>query len=59
MNKYEDRSDYPYDEDDEMFAVASYTECTGLIQIPPRCEEDSESYGDIYSTVKREEDGKK
>ena len=29
--------------------VASITECTGLIQIPPTSEEESEAYGEIYT----------
>lgn len=29
--------------------VASNTECTGLIQIPPTNEEESEAYGEIYT----------
>ncbi len=29
--------------------VASSTECTGLIQIPPTSEEESEFYGEIYT----------
>ena len=33
---------------DDFFATASATECTGLIQIPPRNEDEAESYGDIY-----------
>ena len=33
---------------DDPNAIASTTECTGLIQIPPTCEEESEAYGEIY-----------
>ena len=33
---------------DEHMKVASSTECTGLIQIPPTNEEESEAYRDIY-----------
>lgn len=33
---------------DDPNAIASTTECTGLIQIPPTCEEEAESYGNIY-----------
>lgn len=29
-------------------SIASTTECTGLIQIPPTTQEEAESYGDIY-----------
>ena len=30
-------------------SVASSTECTGLIQIPPENEEEMEAYQDIYA----------
>ncbi len=33
---------------DEHMKVASSTECTGLIQIPPTNEEEAEAYSDIY-----------
>ncbi len=33
----------------ELNAVASSTECTGLIQIPPTNSHECESYGNIYS----------
>ena len=33
---------------DEHMKVASSTECTGLIQIPPTNEEESEAYSEIY-----------
>lgn len=33
---------------DEHMKVASSTECTGLIQIPPTNEEEAEAYCDIY-----------
>ena len=33
---------------DEHMKVASSTECTGLIQIPPTNEEESEAYREIY-----------
>ncbi|MBO5060753.1 MAG: hypothetical protein J6C82_07560 [Clostridia bacterium] len=33
---------------DELNTVASTTECTGLIQLPPTNEEEAESYGRIY-----------
>ena len=29
--------------------IASSTECTGLIQIPPTSEEEAEFYGEIYT----------
>lgn len=33
---------------DYINAVASTTECTGLIQIPPTSDEEMESYQEIY-----------
>ena len=33
---------------DELNTVASVTECTGLMQIPPTNEDEAEAYGDIY-----------
>ena len=33
----------------EKNAVASATECTGLIQIPPTNEEEAKAYTDLYS----------
>ena len=33
---------------DDICSTASATECTGLIQIPPMCEEESEAYSEIY-----------
>ena len=33
---------------DEHMKVASSTECTGLIQIPPTNEDEAEAYCDIY-----------
>lgn len=41
---------------DKMFedsGVASATECTGLIQIPPENEWEEESYEDIYRVPRR------
>ncbi len=40
--------DFGFDIIDKYNSVASSTECTGLIQIPPTSEEESEFYGDIY-----------
>lgn len=33
---------------DDPCSIASTTECTGLIQIPPTSDEEAESYGNIY-----------
>ncbi len=33
---------------DELNAVASATECTGLFRLPPTNEDEAESYGRIY-----------
>jgi len=38
-----------YDILDEYNAVASMTECTGLIQIPPTNIDEAEAYSEIYS----------
>ena len=43
------KTDHAYDKLDEINRVASVTECTGLIQIPPANIEESESYSDIYN----------
>ena len=42
--------DKNFEEDlmDELNTVASYTECTGLIQIPPTDSEQADAYGKIY-----------
>lgn len=29
--------------------AASASECTGLIQVPPECEDELENYNDVYS----------
>lgn len=42
------KRNYSYDILDEINTVASVTECTGLIQIPPTTEEEAENYSDIY-----------
>ena len=46
--KKEDIKNYSYDILDKENTVASATECTGLIQIPPTNSAESESYSDIY-----------
>lgn len=33
---------------DELNTVASVTECTGLMPIPPTNEDEAEAYGEIY-----------
>ena len=38
---------------DEAGNVASQTECTGLIQIPPENDWERESYKDIYEVPRR------
>ena len=40
---------YDFDFLDEDMNVASTTECTGLIQIPPMSEDEAESYCEIYT----------
>lgn len=47
MEKNKKRN-YSYDILDDINTVASVTECTGLIQIPPTNTDEAESYGDIY-----------
>lgn len=48
--KSENRYDiFEFDENDESSSVASATECTGLIQIPPRNEDEAKSYGSLYT----------
>lgn len=42
------RKNYSYAILDDINSVASVTECTGLIQIPPTNEDESESYSNIY-----------
>ena len=46
--KKSDKDIHAYDKLDEMNTVASATECTGLIQIPPTNAEELESYTEIY-----------
>ena len=47
MNKKKNEN-FNLDIIDKYNNVASITECTGLIQIPPTNEEEAESYGEIY-----------
>lgn len=47
MNK-KTGEDFETDIMNELNTVASVTECTGLMQIPPTSEEEAESYGQIY-----------
>ncbi|MDD6215074.1 MAG: hypothetical protein PUB42_07830 [Firmicutes bacterium] len=42
------KENYEYDIMNSTNSVASVTECTGLIQVPPADISASESYGDIY-----------
>ena len=49
------KSAHPFDADDgrdlfdDLFSVASATECTGLIQTPPVSDEEAEAYTEIYA----------
>ena len=47
---FEEPEDYLYN--DEINAVVSATECTGLISIPPQNEEEADSYAEIYVVPK-------
>ena len=38
---------------DNINSVVSYTECTGLIQIPPENDDEMESYQQIYAINER------
>lgn len=50
MKKQEkNKENFDLDIIDKYNNVASITECTGLIQIPPTSEEESEAYGEIYT----------
>ena len=40
--------DFSFDILNKSNTVASFTECTGLIQIPPQNEDEENSYTDIY-----------
>ena len=44
---------------DEHMKVASSTECTGLIQIPPMNEDEADSYSEIYRVPEQITDYKK
>lgn len=44
---------------DEHIKVASSTECTGLIQIPPMNEDEADSYQEIYRVPEQITDYKK
>lgn len=44
---------------DEHMKVASNTECTGLIQIPPMNEDEADSYSDIYTIPEQVTDYKR
>ncbi len=44
---------------DDINAVASANECTGLIQIPPTTEDEAEAYGEIYVVPEQVNDFKK
>ena len=44
--------DFAFDIMNNANTVASMTECTGLIQIPPENETEAESYTDIYTVPK-------
>ncbi len=46
------KESYSYDILDKINSVASTTECTGLIQIPPKNSDEAESYSDIYVVPK-------
>ena len=49
MKKQEKKKEnFDLDLIDKYNNVASITECTGLIQIPPTSEEEAEAYGEIY-----------
>ncbi len=48
MDKKEKNRGFEYDIMEELNTVASVTECTGLMQIPPTNEDEAEAYGDIY-----------
>lgn len=44
--------DFAFDIMNNENTVASMTECTGLIQIPPENEAEAEAYADIYTVPK-------
>ena len=45
--------------DSGMDTVVSSTECTGLIQTPPKTESEAEAYADLYTAPKPEGPGRK
>ena len=45
--------DFEFEIMNELNTVASSTECTGLMQIPPRTEEEAEAYTNIYTVPKQ------
>ncbi len=47
------KKSYSWDILDKINPVASATECTGLIQIPPQNEAEAEAYTDIYVIPKQ------
>lgn len=42
------KKSYSYDILDKINSVASATECTGLMSIPPQNEQEAKNYSDIY-----------
>lgn len=52
-------ADYAEDMLNKIDAVASATECTGLMYRPPETEEEAESYTDIYVVPKAVNSGEK
>ena len=51
--------DFAFDIMNNANTVASMTECTGLIQIPPENETQAEAYADIYTVPKPVNEGVK
>ena len=47
-----EEKEFDYDFADVVNNVASATECTGLMYLPPQDEDEVESYADIYSVPK-------
>jgi len=45
----EEEKEFDYDFADVVNSVASATECTGLMYLPPQDEDEAENYADIYS----------
>ncbi len=54
--KLENKNIYSSD-DTDLTAVASATECTGLMFAPPESEDEGESYADIYNVPPESIDG--